>query len=147
MKIPQVGKVVIGDDVEIGANTTIDRGAIEDTVIGDNVKLDNQIQIAHNVHIGSHTVISGCTAVAGSTHIGRNCAIGGAVGIVGHLEITDNVQITAMSLVTHSIREPGVYSSGTPLEPNRQWHKNAVRFKQLNEMAKRIKELESRLGK
>ncbi len=147
LKIPQVGRVVIGDDVEIGANTTIDRGAIEDTVVGDNVKLDNQIQIAHNVHIGSHTVISGCTAVAGSTHIGRNCAIGGAVGIVGHLEITDNVQITAMSLVSHSIREPGVYSSGTPLEPNRQWHKNAVRFKQLNEMAKRIKELESRLGK
>lgn len=147
LKIPQIGRVVIGDDVEIGANTTIDRGAIEDTMIGDNVKLDNLIQIAHNVHIGSHTVMAACVAVAGSTHIGRNCAIGGAAGIVGHIEITDNVQITGMSLVSHSIREAGVYSSGTPLEPNRLWHKNAVRFKQLNEMAKRIKELESRLRK
>jgi UDP-3-O-[3-hydroxymyristoyl] glucosamine N-acyltransferase len=91
--------------------------------------------------------MAACVAVAGSTHIGRNCAIGGAAGIVGHIEITDNVQITGMSLVSHSIREAGVYSSGTPLEPNRLWHKNAVRFKQLNEMAKRIKELESRLRK
>lgn len=147
LKIPQIGRVVIGDDVEIGANTTIDRGAIEDTMIGDNVKLDNLIQIAHNVHVGSHTVIAACAAIAGSTRIGRNCAIGGAVGIVGHLDITDNVQITGMSLVSHSIREAGVYSSGTPLDTNRQWHKNAVRFKQLNDMAKRIKELESRLRK
>ena len=147
LKIPQIGRVIIGDDVEIGANTTIDRGAIEDTLIGENVKLDNLIQVAHNVRIGAHTVIAACTAIAGSAQIGSHCMIAGAVAIAGHIEIADNVTITGMSLVTHTIREPGVYSSGVPLDTNRQWHKNAVRFKQLNEMAKRIKELESRQGK
>lgn len=147
VKIPQIGKVIIGDDVEIGANTTIDRGAIDDTIIGENVKLDNLIQVAHNVRIGAHTVIASSTAIAGSVQIGRHCMIAGAVAIAGHIEIADNVTITGMSLVTHTIREPGVYSSGVPLDLNRQWHKNAVRFKQLDEMAKRIKKLESRLGK
>jgi len=147
LKIPQIGRVIIGDDVEIGANTTIDRGAIEDTVIGDNVKLDNLIQVAHNVQIGAHTVVAACAAIAGSTKIGKYCTIAGMVGIAGHIEIADNVTITGMSLVPHSIREPGVYSSGTTLETNQQWRKNAVRFKQLDEIAKRIKALESRQGK
>lgn len=147
VRIPQVGRVIIGDDVEIGANTTIDRGAIDDTVIGDNVKLDNLIQVAHNVSIGAHTVVAACTAIAGSARIGKHCTIAGGVGIAGHIEIADNSTITAMSMVTHSIRTPGVYSSGVPLDTNRQWQKNAVRFKQLDEIAKRIKTLESRRGK
>lgn len=142
IKVPQLGRVIIGNDVEIGANTTIDRGAIEDTVIEDNVKLDNQIQVAHNVKIGAHTAIAGCTAIAGSTKIGKHCRIAGMVGIVGHLDITDNVTVTAMSLVTHSIKEAGVYSAGTPLEPNHLWRKNTLRFKQLDKMAKRLKVLE-----
>lgn len=145
LKIPQLGNVVIGNDVEIGANTTIDRGAIEDTIIGDNVKLDNQIQVAHNVQIGAHTVISGCTGLAGSTRIGKHCAIGGAVTIVGHAEITDNVFITANSLVTNSIKEPGVYSSGIPIDTNKNWQKNSIRFKQLDKLAKKIKQLEKKI--
>lgn len=143
IKIPQLGYVVIGDDVEIGSNTTIDRGALDDTVIEHGVKLDNQIQIAHNVHIGAHTAIAGCTGIAGSTRIGAHCAIGGGVGIIGHLEIADEVQITAMTLVAQSITERGSYSSGTPLEGSRSWRKNYVRMKQLDEMAKRLQELES----
>ncbi len=142
IKVPQLGRVRIGSDVEIGANTTVDRGALEDTEIGDGVKLDNLIQIGHNVCLGAHTVIAAHTAVAGSTHIGKHCAIGGCVGIVGHLEICDLVQITGGSVVTKSITEPGVYSSGTPLEINRDWHKNFVRFKQLEEMHKRLRRLE-----
>ena len=145
IKIPQVGRVVVGDDVEVGANTCIDRGAIEDTVIEEGVKLDNLIQVAHNVHIGAHTAIAAGTGIAGSVKIGRHCGIGGKVGIVGHLEIADNVQVTAMSLVTHSIKESGTYSSGTPLEVNAQWHRNSVRFKQLDEMARRLKQLEKRI--
>jgi UDP-3-O-[3-hydroxymyristoyl] glucosamine N-acyltransferase len=146
IKVPQLGRVIIGDDVEIGANTTIDRGAIEDTIIEDNVKLDNQIQVAHNVKIGAHTAIAGCSAIAGSTKIGKHCRIAGMVGIVGHLEIADNVTVTAMSLVTHSIKESGVYSAGTPLEPNQQWRKNTLRFKQLDDMAKRLKALEKKIS-
>lgn len=142
VRVPQLGGVRLGDDVEVGANTTIDRGAIEDTVIEDGVKLDNQIQVAHNVHIGADTAIAGCVGIAGSTTIGRQCAIGGGVGIVGHLEITDRVIITAMSLVSQSIKEPGVYSSGTPLERNDRWHRNWVRHKQLDDMARRLKALE-----
>lgn len=145
IKVPQLGCVRIGDDVEIGANTTIDRGALDDTVIEDGVKLDNLIQIGHNVHIGAHTAIAACTAVAGSTKIGKYCGIGGCVGIVGHLEIADHVQITGMSMVTRSIAEAGVYSSGTPLEPNSQWHKNFARFKQIDDMWRRIKHLEAQL--
>lgn len=146
LKVPQVGRLVIGDDVEVGANTTIDRGAIDDTVIADGVKLDNLIQIAHNVHIGEHTAIAACTGIAGSTRIGRHCAIGGAVAIVGHLEITDNVTITFMSCVTQSINQAGVYSSGTPLEENASWHRNFVRHKQLDDMARRLKRLEKQLA-
>lgn len=146
IKVPQLGGVVIGDDVEIGANTTIDRGAIEDTVIEDNVKLDNQIQVAHNVRIGAHTAIAGCTAIAGSTKIGKHCRIAGMVGIVGHLEIADNVTVTAKSLVSGSIKKAGVYSAGTPLEPSQQWRKNTVRFKHLDDMAKRLNALEKQLS-
>ncbi|NLW96359.1 MAG: UDP-3-O-(3-hydroxymyristoyl)glucosamine N-acyltransferase [Xanthomonadaceae bacterium] len=138
IKVPQLGGVQVGDDCEIGANTTIDRGAIEDTVLGPDVRLDNQIQIAHNVRVGAHTAMAGCVAVAGSTTIGRYCMIGGAAGIAGHLEICDRVVVTAMSLVTHSIREPGEYSSGTPLMDSRSWRRNAVRFKQLDALARRV---------
>ena len=145
IKVPQVGAVQIGNDVEIGANSNIDRGTIEDTIIEDGVKMDNLIQIAHNVHIGKNTVIAASSAVAGSTSIGENCIIGGLVGIVGHISIVDNVTITGRSSVLQSIKEPGVYSSSTPLEPNKHWHKNHIRFKQLDEMAKRIKALEKEL--
>ena len=145
VKIHQLGGVVIGDDVEIGANSTVDRGAIEDTVIEDGVILDNQIQVAHNVHIGAHTAIAGCVGIAGSAVIGRHCAIGGGAGILGHLEICDGVTVTAMSLVTKSIKQPGVYSSGTPLEPSASWQKNFTRFKQLDDMARRLKRMEKEL--
>ena len=139
INVPQLGGVVIGDDCEIGANTTIDRGALGDTVLEEDVRLDNQIQVGHNVRIGAHTAMAGCSAVAGSARIGRYCLIGGAAGILGHLEVCDRVVITAMSLVTHSIRDPGEYSSGTPLMDNRSWRKSAARFKQLDEIARRDK--------
>lgn len=145
IKVPQLGGVRVGDDVEIGANTTIDRGALDDTIIEEGVKLDNLIQVAHNVKIGAHTVIAGCVGIAGSAQIGRHCAIGGGVGILGHLQVVDGVQITAMSMVTKSIKTSGVYSSGTPLQSNHDWHKNAVRFKQLDELSKRVKALEKAL--
>ncbi|KRA51914.1 UDP-3-O-(3-hydroxymyristoyl)glucosamine N-acyltransferase [Pseudoxanthomonas sp. Root630] len=138
IKVPQLGGVVIGDDCEIGANTTIDRGALDDTVLEEDVRLDNQIQIGHNVRIGAHTAMAGCSAAAGSARIGRYCLIGGAAGVLGHLEICDRVVITAMSLVTSSITEPGEYSSGTPLTDNRTWRKNAARFKQLDALARRV---------
>lgn len=147
VKIYQLGRVIIGDDVEIGANTTIDRGAIEDTVIGNNVIIDNLVQVAHNVRIGDHSALAGCVGIAGSADIGKHCAFGGGAGILGHLEIADGVTVTAMSLVTNSIKEPGVYSAGTPLEPKTHWQKNYVRFKQLDEMARRIKALEKQLEK
>ena len=138
IKVPQLGGVVVGDDCEIGANTTIDRGALGDTVLEDDVRLDNQIQVAHNVRIGAHSALAGCAAVAGSAMIGRYCLIGGSAGIVGHISIADRVTVTAMSLVTHSIHEPGEYSSGTPIQPNRQWRRNAARFKHLDEIARRL---------
>ena len=142
IKLPQLGGVRIGDDCEIGANTTIDRGALEDTVLEEDVRLDNQIQIAHNVYVGAHTAMAGCAAVAGSARIGRYCMIGGNAGVLGHLELADRVTITAKSLVTHSIREPGEYSSGVPLQENRQWRRNAARFKHLDEFARRVSALE-----
>ncbi len=138
IKVPQQGGVVVGDDCEIGANTCIDRGALDDTVLEEDVRLDNLIQIGHNVHIGAHTAMAGCSAAAGSARIGRYCLIGGGAGVLGHLEICDKVMITSMSLVTSSIREPGEYSSGTPLTDNRTWRKNAARFKHLDELARRI---------
>lgn len=142
VKLPQLGGVRIGDDCEIGANTTIDRGTLDDTVLEEDVRLDNQIQIAHNVHVGAHTAMAGCAAVAGSAKIGRYCMIGGNAGVLGHLELADRVTITAKSLVTHSIREAGEYSSGTPLQESRQWRKNAARFKHLDEYARRLSALE-----
>jgi UDP-3-O-[3-hydroxymyristoyl] glucosamine N-acyltransferase len=129
LKVPQVGAVVIGDDVEIGANTTIDRGAIEDTVIAEGVKLDNQIQVGHNVHIGAHTAIAACTGISGSTHIGARCMIGGAVGFAGHIQVCDDAVITGMAMVTRSIKEPGVYSSLIPIEPLRRWKRVVARLK------------------
>ncbi len=145
VKVPQLGRVRIGNDVEVGANTTIDRGSLEDTVIEDGVKLDNQIQVAHNVCIGANTAIAGCVGIAGSAKIGSGCTIGGGAGILGHLEIVDDVHITAMSLVTRSITKPGIYSSGTPLQENRAWRRNFARFRQLDEMARGIKQLEKKL--
>jgi UDP-3-O-[3-hydroxymyristoyl] glucosamine N-acyltransferase len=138
IKVPQLGGVVVGDDCEIGANTTIDRGALEDTVLEDDVRLDNQIQIGHNVHVGAHTAMAGGAAIAGSARIGRYCLIGGCAGVVGHIELCDRVVVTAMTLVTHSIREPGEYSSGTPLMDNRNWRRSAARFKQLDALARRV---------
>ncbi len=147
LKVPQLGSVVIGNDVEIGANTTIDRGALDDTIIEDGVKLDNQIQIAHNVRIGAHTAMAGCVGVSGSTRIGRRCAVAGGVGIAGHLEIADDVTITAMSLVLKSIKDAGsVHSSGIPTEPNRSWNRRLVYFRRLEEMADRLKSIERQLA-
>ena len=146
IKVPQLGRVVIGDDVEIGASTTIDRGAIEDTVIGNGVKLDNQIQIGHNSQIGDHTAIAGSAGVAGSAVIGKHCTISAAAVVLGHLELVDDVHITACSMVTKSITEPGVYSSGTPLQANNQWRRNFTRFGQLDDMAKRLNRLEKKIS-
>ena len=144
-KIHQLGRVVIGDDVEIGANTCIDRGALDETQIGNGVKLDNQIQIAHNVVLGDNTAMAGCSAVAGSSVIGKNCTIAGAAVVLGHLTLVDNVHITAMSLITNSIQKPGAYSSGTGFEGHETWRKNVVRFKQLNDMAKQLKQLQKQV--
>jgi UDP-3-O-[3-hydroxymyristoyl] glucosamine N-acyltransferase len=142
VKVPQVGRVVIGDDVEVGANTTIDRGAIEDTVIEAGVKLDNQIQIGHNVRVGAHTAIAGCTGVAGSTSIGRHCRIGGGVGIIGHLNICDGVTVTAQTLVTKSITRPGIYSGGLPHSGNREWLKTTAHLRRLDKLLERVQTLE-----
>jgi UDP-3-O-[3-hydroxymyristoyl] glucosamine N-acyltransferase len=147
IKIPQVGRLVIGDDVEIGANTAIDRGAIEDTVIEDGVKIDNLVHIAHNVSIGAHTVLAGQIGIAGSAKIGKHCAMAGQVGIVGHIEITDHVTITARGMVLHSITEPGTYSSGIPADTNIRWRKNVARFRQLDELAKTVKRLQKQVEK
>ena len=142
LKIPQLGTVIIGHDVEIGANTTIDRGAIGNTVIEEGVKLDNQIQIGHNVRIGAHTAIAGCVGIAGSSKIGRHCMIAGGVGIVGHVDICDKVIVTGMTLVSKSITEPGTYSSGVPMTPHSQWRKNMARFRHLDELSRRLTKLE-----
>src|SRR5579885_3694501 len=142
VKVPQLGGVRVGDDCEIGANTTIDRGALEDTVLEEDVRLDNQIQIAHNVFIGAHTAMAGCAAVAGSTTLGRYCLIGGGAGILGHLRVADRVTIAARSLITHSISAAGEYASGVPFQNRREWRRNAARFKQLDELARRLQALE-----
>lgn len=142
VKVPQVGSVRIGDDVEIGANTTVDRGAIEDTIIEDGVKLDNQIQVGHNVRIGAHTAVAGCTGISGSTTIGRHCMIGGMVGIAGHLTIADHVVITGKSLVGGSVHKPGMYSSSLSVEETASFRRNAARFRQLDRLAKRVQRLE-----
>lgn len=142
VKIPQVGGVIIGNRVEIGACTTIDRGALDNTVIEDNVILDNQLQVAHNVHIGYGTAIAGGTVIAGSTSIGKYCIIGGACVINGHIEIVDGVTITGMGMVMRSISEKGMYSSGIPLQPNKEWRKMATRVHRIDEMNKRLKAVE-----
>ena len=145
-KIPQIGRALIGDDVEIGANTTIDRGALDDTVIEDGVKLDNQIQIAHNVRIGANTAIAACAGIAGSAKIGRNCALGGASMIVGHITVADHVTISAGTFIMKSIDEPGTYTGVYPFSSHPRWLKNAVHVRQLDELARRVRELEGRLG-
>lgn len=144
IKVAQLGGVQVGDDCEIGANTTIDRGAIDDTVLENDVRLDNQIQIGHNVRIGAHTAIAGCAAIAGSTTIGRYCLIGGSAGLVGHIDIADKVIIGAASIITHSIRQPGEYASGVPFQAKQDWLRNAVRFKQLDGMARTLNELKKK---
>lgn len=145
-KIAQLGGVIIGDRVEIGANTTIDRGALENTVVEDGVILDNQIQIAHNVVVGKNTAIAACSAIAGSTTVGANCVIGGASGIAGHLKVADGVHITAMTMVIKSLDKPGVYSSGTGVQPNSDWKKSIARLRRLDSMAERLKKLEKQLN-
>lgn len=141
-KIAQLGGVMLGDDVEVGSCSSIDRGALGDTVIGHDVKIDSQVQIAHNVHIGDHSAVAGCVGIAGSTRVGKHCMLGGGVGLSGHISLCDGVHVTGMSLVTNSIETPGVYSSGTGAMANQQWRKNAVRFKQLDEIARRLTKLE-----
>ncbi|HRP23534.1 MAG TPA: UDP-3-O-(3-hydroxymyristoyl)glucosamine N-acyltransferase [Thauera sp.] len=142
VKIPQTGRVLIGNDVEIGANTTIDRGALDDTVIGDGVKLDNLIQIAHNVRIGDHTIMAGCAGVAGSAQIGARCMIGGQAGISGHLSIADDVVVSAWTLVAKSIPKPGVYTSNLPLQSHADWVRNFAHLRHLDALAKRVRQLE-----
>jgi UDP-3-O-[3-hydroxymyristoyl] glucosamine N-acyltransferase len=139
VKIPQVGRVRIGDDVEVGANTTIDRGALDDTVIADGVKLDNQIQVGHNVVIGAHTVVAGCTGISGSVTIGRDCLIGGGVGLVGHITICDRVTISGFSFITKSITQPGTYTSGMPFMPHAQWLRSAVHLRRLDLLARQLR--------
>lgn len=145
-EVPQLGSVVVGDDVEIGANTTIDRGAVDDTIIGNGVRLDNQIQIAHNVHIGAHTAVAACTGIAGSTRIGSRCMIGGAAGIAGHLEIADDVIILGRAMIIGSITEKGVYGGGLPAAPAREWRKSVARVRRLGKLEERLKALEKKLG-
>lgn len=144
VKVPQIGRVVIGDDVEIGANTTVDRGALDDTVIEEGAKLDNQIQIGHNVRIGAHTAIAGCVGIAGSVKIGRHCRIGGASGITGHLSIADHVEISAFTLITKSIDRPGTYTGAYAFEPHSEWRRNAAQLRHLNELAERVRALENK---
>jgi UDP-3-O-[3-hydroxymyristoyl] glucosamine N-acyltransferase len=143
-KVPQLGSVRIGDDVEIGSHTTIDRGAIEDTIIEQGVKIDNQVQIAHNVVIGAYTVVAGTAAFAGSAKIGRYCLIGGGATFAGHITVCDQVQIAGMTTVTRSITKPGTYSSGTGMMPATQWRKSVVHFRNLDEIVKRLRKLEEK---
>lgn len=147
-RIEQFGNVEFGDGVEVGSNTTIDRAALSTTFIGDGVKIDNQVQVAHNVQIGEHSIIIGGTGIAGSTKIGKSCILAGASGVAGHLELADGVIVTAMSRVLSSLKKPGAsYSSGTAIEESPKWRRNAIRFTQLDDMAKRLKKLEEKLNK
>lgn len=145
VRVPQIGRAVLGDDVEIGANTTVDRGAIGDTLIGNGVKLDNLIQIGHNVQIGENTAMAANTGISGSTCIGRNCTISGAVGMAGHLKIADRVHFTGMAMVTRSVSESGSYSSGIPAMPSAEWRRAVARFKHLDELNRRVKMLEAHI--
>lgn len=143
IKIEQLGAVRIGDDVEIGANTCIDRGALDDTVIEDGVKLDNLVQIGHNVHVGRHSAMAGCVGVAGSAKIGARCTFGGGAIVLGHLSVADDVHVSAATVVTHSIHRPGHYTGMFPIDDNARWEKNAATLKQLHRLRERIKALES----
>jgi UDP-3-O-[3-hydroxymyristoyl] glucosamine N-acyltransferase len=147
VKIPQTGRAVIGDDVEIGANTTVDRGTLDDTVIEDGVKLDNQIQIGHNVHVGAHTIMAACVGIAGSTRIGRHCAIGGGARIWGHIEIADRVNISATAEVMKSIERAGTYTGVLPAAESREWAKMVAHLRGLDRLAGRVRELERQLSK
>lgn len=144
IKVPQIGRVVVGNDVEIGTNTTVDRGALDDTVIEEGVKLDNQVHVAHNVRIGAHTAIAACVGIAGSTKIGRYCQIGGMSGIAGHITIADRVEISAYTPITKSIDHPGTYTGVYAFEPHREWLRNAAQLRHLAELAQRVRELEKR---
>jgi UDP-3-O-[3-hydroxymyristoyl] glucosamine N-acyltransferase len=144
VKIPQIGGVAIGDDVEIGANTTIDRGTLQDTVIGDGVKLDDQVHVGHNCRIGAHTAMAGCAAVAGSTTIGAHCAIGGAARIQGHLSICDHVQVSTCTVISHSIRKPGTYTGMYPADEHEAWTRNTAVVRHLAELVDRVRALEKR---
>jgi UDP-3-O-[3-hydroxymyristoyl] glucosamine N-acyltransferase len=137
LKVPQIGRVLIGDDVEIGANTTIDRGTVDDTVIEDGVKLDNQVQIGHNCRIGAHTAMAGCAGVAGSAQIGRRCTLGGAAVILGHLSLCDDVHVSAATVITRSIRKPGTYTGLYPFDENASWARNAALLRQLGKERKK----------
>ena len=143
VKIEQLGSVRIGNDVEIGANSCVDRGALDDTVIEDGVKLDNLVQIGHNVHVGANTAMAGCAGVAGSARIGANCTVGGGAVVLGHLQLADGVHISAASVVMRSIRQPGQYSGVFPIDDNASWEKNAATLRQLHRLRDRIKSLES----
>lgn len=145
-KIPQIGRVIVGDDVEVGAGTTIDRGALDDTVIEDGVKLDNLIQVAHNVTIGAHTVIAACTGIAGSAKIGRHCTIGGAAMIFGHIEIADGTRISTNTLITKSLVKSGTYTSALPFSEHEVWQRNAVHLRHLDKLVERIKQLEHKVA-
>jgi UDP-3-O-[3-hydroxymyristoyl] glucosamine N-acyltransferase len=146
VKVPQLGAVVLGDDVEVGANSTIDRGAIGDTVIERGVKIDNQVQIGHNTRVGEHTVIAGCVGISGSVTIGRRCMLGGMVGVVGHLEIADDVYVTGKTMVSHSITKPGIYSGQLPFDEAQRFRRNSARFQKLDEFARRVLRLERASG-
>ena len=146
LAVPQVGSVILGPDVEVGCNTTIDRGAIGDTVLEEGVKLDNQIQIGHNCHIGAHSAMAACVGLSGSVTVGKRCMIGGMVGIVGHLSICDDVSVTGLTMVSHSITRPGVYSGGIPAEDARTWRRIVGRLKRIDSMAGRLAALERAMG-
>jgi UDP-3-O-[3-hydroxymyristoyl] glucosamine N-acyltransferase len=146
VKIPQIGRAIVGDDVEVGANTTIDRGALDDTVIEDGVKLDNQIQIGHNCRVGAHTAMAGCVAVAGSAKIGRACTIGAGAIILGHLSIADNVDVSAATVISRSIHKAGTYTGMFPFDENKSWAKNTAYVRHLAELAAKVKALEKRLA-
>ncbi len=146
VKVPQIGAVSIGDDVEVGSNSTIDRGAIEDTVVEDGVKMDNLVQVGHNVHIGAHTVIAACVGISGSTTIGKRCMLGGMVGIAGHLVICDDVALTGRTAVFKSISKPGAYSGSLWADEAKHFHRNAARFNRLEDLARRVRRLEGDAG-
>jgi UDP-3-O-[3-hydroxymyristoyl] glucosamine N-acyltransferase len=146
VRMRQIGRAVLGDDVEIGVNSAVDRGAIDDTRIDNGVKIDSLVQIGHNVQIGENTAMAACSGISGSTRIGRNCTLAGAVGMAGHLTIADNVHFSGMAMVTRSFSEAGAYSSGIPAMPATDWRRQVVRFRQLDDMARRVRQLEARIA-